>query len=146
MSLTCEFVNWNNPMPVTATLVPFDGGLVLVERKIEPYIGYWCLPGGFIESCEQPDASAAREVFEETGLVIHEPKLLAAEGPGRNINVIILFYEAKYATGTMLAGDDASDVRTYKATELPKNIAFDLHRKMIRQWFEVHEGVSVALT
>src|SRR5476651_2672089 len=62
-SSECEFVNWDNPKPVTATLVPYEGGLVLVQRKFEPYIGYWCLPGGFIECCEHPGESAAREVL-----------------------------------------------------------------------------------
>lgn len=133
--ISCEFVHWDNPKPVTATLVPFDGGLVLVERRFEPYVGDWCLPGGFIEGCESPEESAKREVFEETGLSIEIDRLLDAFSPGKGINVIILFYLGKSASGTLIAGDDASDVRVFKQHELPKNIAFDLHRKMISDYF-----------
>jgi 8-oxo-dGTP diphosphatase len=144
-SSSCEFVNWDNPKPVTATLVPHGEGLVLVLRKFEPYTGYWCLPGGFIENCEDPSESAAREVLEETGLTIQDHQLIGAVAPGREINVVILFYEAPSSSGTMEAGDDASDVRSFKHDELPPNIAFELHRKAIRKWFETHHGKSPVL-
>lgn len=137
----CDFVHWDNPKPVTATLVPMDGGLVLVRRKYEPYVDYWCLPGGFMESTEHPEESAAREVFEETGLRIEVERLLGAYSPGRGINVVILFYLSKPATGQLVPGDDASEVRAFKKEELPHNIAFDLHRKMITKWFEQDEAL-----
>lgn len=133
----CEFVHWDNPKPVTATLVPMEGGLVLVKRKFEPFVGHWCLPGGFMEATEHPEQSAAREVLEETGLEIEISRLLGAETPGRGINVLILFYLARQARGTMKAGDDASDVGAFTKNELPENIAFELHRKMIRDFFEL---------
>lgn len=136
MCATCEFVHWDNPKPVTATLVPMDGGIVLVKRKFEPFVDDWCLPGGFIESTEHPAESAAREVLEETGLTISVSKLVDASAPGHGINVVILFYLAKPANGTLIAGDDASDVRAFKQNELPSNVAFELHRQMIRRFFE----------
>lgn len=132
----CEFVHWDNPKPVTATLVPAHGGLVLVKRKYEPFVDDWCLPGGFIEATEHPEESAAREVLEETGLHVEVTRLLGAHAPGRGINVIILFYLAKYIAGDLVAGDDASDVRAFKHDELPKNICFPLHRQMIADFFK----------
>ena len=133
--ITCDFVHWDNPKPVTATLVPIDGGLVLVKRKFEPYVDDWCLPGGFIEAREAPEESAIREVHEETGLAVEIDRLLGAYTPGHGINVIILFYLAKAAYGEMIPGDDASDVRLFKKHELPPNVAFELHRRMIADFF-----------
>lgn len=121
---------------MTATLVPLDGGLVLVERRFEPFIGDWCLPGGFIENCEDPQESAAREVQEETGLEVEIVELLGANTPGHGINVVILFYLARPIGGSLIAGDDASDVGTFAQDALPNNIAFPLHRKMIAQFFD----------
>lgn len=135
MSDQCEFVHWNNPKPVTATLVKLDGGLVLVKRKFEPFVDDWCLPGGFIEDSEHPQESAAREVLEETGLKVEIGRLLSADAPGRGINVIILFYEAHVISGELSAGDDASEVKVFKAHELPQNICFELHRRMIKDFF-----------
>lgn len=132
----CDFVHWNNPKPVTATLVGMDGGVVLVKRRFEPFVDDWCLPGGFIEAAEHPEESAAREVLEETGLNVEITRLLHASAPGRGINVIILFYEATVLSGRLSAGDDASDVAVFKAHELPKNVCFELHRRMIDRFFD----------
>lgn len=134
--INCDFVHWDNPMPVTATVVAMGDGLVLVKRKFEPYVGDWCLPGGFIEAREHPAESAAREVLEETGLTIEAPRLIDASTPGRGINVIILFYMATSATGTPIAGDDAAEVGVFKRDELPENIAFELHRNIIARFFD----------
>ncbi len=133
---TCEFVHWNNPKPVTATVVPLNGGIVLVKRKYEPYVGDWCLPGGFIEASEHPAESAAREVLEETGVEIQISRLLDATAPGRGINVVILFYEGKPIGGSLSPGDDASEAQTFSKSDLPSNIAFDLHRQIIHRWFD----------
>lgn len=132
----CEFVHWDNPKPVTATLVPTESGIVLVKRKYEPYVGDWCLPGGFMEAREEPEESAQREVFEETGLNVEIDRLLGAFSPGKGINVIILFYLAKLAKGSMVAGDDASEVAAFTKDQLPANVAFELHRRMIAQFFD----------
>ncbi|MGL1278538.1 NUDIX hydrolase, partial [Vibrio parahaemolyticus] len=83
----------------------------------------------------EPGESAAREVFEETGLTISNERLLHAAAPGHGINVIILFYEAGSATGELLAGDDASDVGFFTKDQLPPNICFALHRNAIQDWF-----------
>lgn len=136
MCRRCDFVHWDNPKPVTATLVPMGEGLVLVKRKYEPFVNYWCLPGGFIENAEHPSESAAREVFEETGLVIEVSRIIEASAPGYGINVVILFYLSKPAQGILVAGDDASEVGSFKRDELPANIAFQLHRQMIQRYFD----------
>jgi len=131
----CDFVHWDNPKPVTATLVKTDAGLVLVQRKFEPFVGDWCLPGGFIEAAEHPAESAAREVLEETGLEVEVEKLVGASAPGRGINVVILFYLARPVGGALLAGDDASDVGAFRQNQLPANVCFELHRQMIARYF-----------
>lgn len=120
-------------------MVPVDGGLVLVRRKFEPYVNWWCLPGGFMERSEHPEESAIREVFEETGLQVQIDRLLGAYSPGRGINVVILFYLARPIGGTLTPGDDASEVKVFQREELPDNIAFELHRKMVSNWFENKE-------
>jgi ADP-ribose pyrophosphatase YjhB (NUDIX family) len=131
----CDFVHWDNPKPVTATLIPTQTGIVLVKRKFEPFVDDWCLPGGFIEATEHPEESAQREVYEETGLTVKIEKLLGAASPGHGINVIILFYLATPTGGLLAPGDDASDARTFHKYELPANICFELHRRMIRDFF-----------
>jgi 8-oxo-dGTP diphosphatase len=131
----CEFIHWNNPKPATATLVPMDSGLVLIKRNVQPFVGDWCLPGGFIEDGEHPADSAVREVLEETGLEVEIDRIVGATAPGRGINVIMLFYLAKPASGTPQAGDDACAVQVFQLDELPECIPCTMHHKMIHWWF-----------
>lgn len=136
--LECGFVHWDNPRPVTITLVPLDGGLVLIRRKVNPGAGMWALPGGFIEGFEKPVEAAAREVLEETGLTIEIDCVLGAFGARPGVNQVIFVFLAKPASGTPVPGDDATEARVFGRDEIPDDIAFPLHREAIRRWFEVH--------
>jgi 8-oxo-dGTP diphosphatase len=42
--------------------------VLLVQRAIKPYLGWWDIPGGFLEYHEEAEAGALRELREETGL------------------------------------------------------------------------------
>lgn len=93
-----------------------------------------------MEPSEHPEEAAIREVYEETGLSIQIHRLLYAGSPGRGINVVVLFYLAKPATGILTPGDDASQVRVFKYNQLPTNIAFELHRQMVDRFFKSNNG------
>jgi 8-oxo-dGTP diphosphatase len=57
--------------------VVMRGGRVLMgERRGAHGRGTWAFPGGHLEFGEDPAACAAREVLEETGLVVDEPMFL----------------------------------------------------------------------
>jgi NAD+ diphosphatase len=65
----CDFVFYNNPKPAVVSLViNSDYQVLLVRRAIEPYKGYWDIPGGFINSNEEPQLANKREIKEELGI------------------------------------------------------------------------------
>jgi ADP-ribose pyrophosphatase YjhB (NUDIX family) len=139
---SCDFVHWENPKLAVVVLVPLDGGLVLVKRSEPPAVGSWCLPGGFLEPLETPEAGAIREVREETGLSVEVDRLLSVRAVGHGQNIIVMFYLAKALSGlTPHAEDDASEVRSFCGDELPERIDFPSHRQMIEEWFK-SEGAA----
>ena len=58
----------NHAIPVALTAVAGPSGILLIQRKKNPFAGLWGLPGGKIEYGEDLDAAAEREVSEETGI------------------------------------------------------------------------------
>jgi 8-oxo-dGTP diphosphatase len=71
-----------------------DVGILLTKRNVEPFKGYWCIPGGHIEQDEDAVTAVIREVKEETNLDF-VPRFLSDLDeifPERNThNVVLLF-------------------------------------------------------
>src|SRR5512135_344187 len=71
----CGNTSFVNPLPVSVVLLPVDDGLLVVRRNIEPQRGRLALPGGYINRGESWQQAGARELFEETGIVIRPEDL-----------------------------------------------------------------------
>jgi len=82
----CGAEHWRNAKPCAGALVTDgDGRLLLLRRAIEPWLGWWDIPGGFCDAEEHPMECAAREAREETGLDDLEP-----HPDGRLVHVAVL--------------------------------------------------------
>ena len=64
-------------VPCAAGIVRDDDGRVLLHRRSDT--GTWGVPGGSLDPDEQPAQACAREVYEETGLIVRPTTLLAVE-------------------------------------------------------------------
>ena len=117
--------SYRNPVPTVDVIIEVTEGIVLIERKNEPF--GWAIPGGFVDYGESLEHAAARESREETGLEITELRLLgcysdpARDKRGHNISTV---YVAK-AQGTPRAGDDAAGLAVFTLDALPKPLCFD---------------------
>ena len=140
---TCNFVDYHNPVPAAGAVVIENGKLLLVKRASEPYVGDWCIPAGFMEWDESPQACAERELKEETGLDIDAGRIFnvysGTDDPRTNALLILYFCEIK--GGSPVAGDDAAEVGFFSIDEIPKNIAFLAHRQAIADLLESYPGL-----
>lgn len=67
----CGFVYYFNPLAATVGIITDGNGRILVARRAkEPAMGTLDLPGGFCDSYETAEEGVAREILEETGLVV----------------------------------------------------------------------------
>src|SRR5512135_2717205 len=87
----CGNTSFVNPLPVAVVLLPVDEGVLVVRRNIEPQIGQLALPGGYINRGESWQQAGARELLEETGIVIQPEDLRefrVKSAPGYNMLIV----------------------------------------------------------
>lgn len=98
---------------------PVPDRVLLIKRRNHPSIGWWALPGGFVEFREDLDTAAARELAEETGLtgiVEEQMKTYGAVGRDPRTRIITTAYIALVPDDSVKekAGDDAKDAGWFK--------------------------------
>ncbi|MGV8085974.1 MAG: NUDIX domain-containing protein [Candidatus Bilamarchaeum sp.] len=108
-----------------------NGRILLVERKFEPFKGYWAIPGGMVELNESAEECAIREMQEETGLSTIPYQLVGVySDPKRDPRgVVAVVYLVRKVGGVLLAGTDAKSAKWFDLDKLPK-LAAD-HLKII---------------
>jgi 8-oxo-dGTP diphosphatase len=142
----CGWVYYARPALGAAVAVELDGKLVLVQRRFEPYAGWWMLPAGFVEYGEFAEDTAAREAEEETGLEVALDGLLGlyfGAGDPRNVSHLAV-YRAHAVGGTPRAADDAADVRAFAPDAIPLEIAFEAQRQAIADWLAACPGAPIS--
>lgn len=108
---------------VAVAAIVFDerGCVLLVERGKPPGAGLWTVPGGRLEGQETLAQGVAREVREETGLLVEVgPLACVVERMGDDFHFVILDYLARVIGGALAAGDDARAARWVDHDELAR--------------------------
>jgi ADP-ribose pyrophosphatase YjhB (NUDIX family) len=109
-------------MPVVAVgafVFDRDGRVLLVERGKPPGAGLWTVPGGRLDAGETLAQAVAREVREETGLVVEVGALACVvERMGDDHHFVILDYLARVIGGTLGADSDARAAKFVDEREL----------------------------
>jgi len=104
----CDYVHWDNPVPVVAAILEVDGQVLLARNKAWPPKTFG-LVAGYLEPREDPAKAVLREVAEETGLTGEVVGLVGAYGFER-MNQLILAYHVR-ASGEIRLSDELAEVK-----------------------------------
>ena len=134
----CGFVYFREPKLAVGVLIEDSlGRVLLVRRAVNPGIGLWALPGGFVDYDEEPRDAAKREILEETGLhvSVHGVLDVAPLGTEDPRHGAIIFFAGNPCGGTLQSGDDASEARWFAADDVPSaGLAFSGTRRVLESW------------
>lgn len=129
----CGKIHYVNPLPIVGCLVERDDEVLLCRRAIEPALGKWTPPAGFLELGESSLDGARRETFEEAGA---EVEIIAphAHLDLPHIGQTYFWYRARLRAPLQPPGAESSEVRWFRYDALPwDELAFPV----------VHEGLRL---
>jgi ADP-ribose pyrophosphatase YjhB (NUDIX family) len=140
----CGFVQYDNPKIVVGAVVLWQGQVLLCKRAIEPRIGYWTLPAGYLELGESPIEGAAREVREEACAEIAIDALLAVYSVPR-ISQVQLIYRAALAALNFGPSPESLEVALFDWDAIPwDQLAFPTVAWALAAWRRVGDAAVFA--
>jgi ADP-ribose pyrophosphatase YjhB (NUDIX family) len=129
-------VHYENPKLIVGCVPQWQGKILLCKRAIEPRLGYWTFPAGFMENGETLQQAAARESLEEAQARVQIDSLITIVHVVHAHQVHVMF------RGTLLdpeigAGLESLEVGLYEEHEIPwADIAFHTVEFTLRRYFE----------
>lgn len=111
----CGYTHWNNPTPVLAAVIEYQGKVLLARNAAWPGKMY-ALITGFMEAGESPQEGITREIAEETSLATESLALIGVYEFVR-MNQVIIAYHA-VCTGEVRLSPELADWRLYEPAEV----------------------------
>ena len=131
----CGFTYFFDPKIAVAVIIEIDGAIVMQQRAINPGIGKWTFPSGFVDRGEVVIEAAAREVLEEVGLTVDNLQLLNLYSePGQTVALVV--YHTVVTGQLPSIGDESSDVRLFSPDNLPE-LAFPRDADVVADWLAI---------
>ncbi|MEH6490910.1 NUDIX hydrolase [Halopseudomonas sp.] len=131
----CETIHYQNPRIVAGCLATHERRVLLCRRAIEPRLGYWTLPAGFMENGETTEQAALRETWEEARANLQRQELYMLFNLP-HINQVYMFFRGELADLDFSAGEESLEVRLFSEDEIPwQELAFPTIGKTLKQYF-----------
>ena len=142
----CGSTYYANSAPCVSALVEDpERGVLLARRAVEPDLGLWDCPGGFLEEGEHPLDGLRRELLEETGLTPGPARFVGiwmdVYGDAPDAAATLNMYWAVRAEGEPVPADDVAELRWFPVGALPApdELAFTTVEHALAAWVAEQE-------
>jgi ADP-ribose pyrophosphatase YjhB (NUDIX family) len=145
---SCGTIHYKNPLMVLGAVPEWEDKILLCKRAIEPRLGYWTLPAGFMENGESTEEAARRETLEEANARIELTGLYTVLSVP-HVNQVHIFYRARLLDLDFGPGEESLEVALFREQDIPwDDIAFRTISTTLRHYyadrthgrFGVHSG------
>jgi ADP-ribose pyrophosphatase YjhB (NUDIX family) len=134
--VNCKTIHYQNPRVIVGCLPIWEDKVMLCRRGIEPQLGLWNIPGGFMENGETSEQGAVREMWEETyGRV----KVLSLHTVFNvvPVNQVHLHYLVEMEDLNYSLTPESTEITLFREEEVPwKDIAFASSKFALKRYFE----------
>ena len=133
---SCGVVHYQNPNNVVGAILTWQGKILLCKRAINPGLGLWTLPAGFMENNETIHQAAARECIEEANA---QPGHLSLFGVFSMpyISQVHLMFVGKLLSEEISPGIESLDVGLFNRDQIPwDHIAFPVVSYCLKLFYE----------
>jgi ADP-ribose pyrophosphatase YjhB (NUDIX family) len=133
---SCAFIFYQDPKVVAGTVFTLNGGIVLLKRGVEPALGKWVFPGGYVDRGEEITLAALREAREEAGIDVRLDHLVNIYSYAGRSPVIVV-YAATMISGELAVDDEGLEIREFGLDEIPwDDLAFRSTREALRDYID----------
>ena len=132
MCPACGNVVFIDPKLAVVVVASLDSSILMVKRDIEPMMGRWSFPAGYVDRGEVVEEAAVREVKEETNVDVELDGLLGVYS-SRGAPVVLVAYAGTVVGGRAEAGDEVQETAFFPPDQLPP-LPFPHDDQIIRDW------------
>jgi ADP-ribose pyrophosphatase YjhB (NUDIX family) len=109
--------------------------VLLCKRAIQPRVGLWTLPAGYLENGETTLQGAIRETLEEAGARVQVDDFYSLINLP-HIDQVYLFFRARLLDLDFVPGTESLEVSLFQETEIPwDHLAFRTVSMVLKDYF-----------
>lgn len=133
---TCQAIHYHNPKIVAGCIPEWNGDILLCRRAIEPKLGLWTFPAGFMEIGESIEQAAARETLEEAQAQVERISLFAVLSLP-HIGQAYLVFRGPMSSPNFGVGEESLEVQLFSLNTIPwDQIAFPVVKDVLRRYVD----------
>jgi ADP-ribose pyrophosphatase YjhB (NUDIX family) len=133
---SCQTIHYENPKIVAGCIPEWKDKILLCRRAIEPRLGLWTFPAGFMELGESTEEAAARETFEEANAKVAIHSLYGIFSLP-HVSQVYVVYRAALQDLEFGPGEESLEVQLMSLESIPwENLAFPVIRETLRRYVE----------